>query len=171
MPPHYVVHWPGMLFEPQEKENNKFRERITLEWAGPVNNHEQTINVLRYSTKAWRIGEEAAFHEELGYWSWEPSTLEAMKFFLVPRGVSVIAGGKANKNAREFTLVAHNGSNTYGVCSNPFLDKEFKVVKYEITVKLIDENTFSYASDTVIQMPGMKELFHHTDSNTLKRVE
>ena len=31
-------------------EQNKFRERIVLEAMGPVNNHEQTLYGLRYST-------------------------------------------------------------------------------------------------------------------------
>ncbi len=47
-------------------ETNKYRERITFEPLGPVNNHEQDLYGLRYSTTAWRIGVESPFHEELG---------------------------------------------------------------------------------------------------------
>lgn len=151
-------------------ENNKYRERITFEQIGPVQNHEQNLHVLRYSTRAWRLGEENTFHEELGYWSWEPATQEVLRCFLIPRGIALIAGGKSTGSAKEFTLKANNGSCTFGICTNPFLDKEFKIVSYEVTVRIHDSNTFSYEQDTVIQIPNQKELFHHRDRNTLKRV-
>lgn len=152
-------------------ENNKYRERITFEQVGPVQNHEQNLHVLRYSTRATRLGEEASFHEELGYWSWEPATKEVMRSFLIPRGIALIAGGAAEKMAKEFRLEAKSGSCTFGICVNPFLDREFKIVAYEMTLKIIDENSFSYEQDTVLQMPGRKDVFHHRDSNTLKRVK
>jgi hypothetical protein len=151
-------------------ENNKYRERVTFEQVGPVQNHEQNLHVLRYSTKAWRLGEENAFHEELGYWSWEPSTQEVMRCFLIPRGIALIAGGKATRDAKGFDLKAVNGSCTFGICTNPFLDREFKIVEYTLKVTIHDENSWSYEQDTVMQLPGRKELFHHRDRNTLHRV-
>src|SRR5947209_5941068 len=93
-------------------ENNKYRERIVFEQVGPVQNHEQNLHVLRYSTRASRIGEQNTFHEELGYWSWEPSTQEVMRCFLIPRGIALIAGGKAPMTAQEFHLEATSGSCT-----------------------------------------------------------
>ncbi len=45
--------------------NNLFRERIVLEPIGEVNNHEQSMYGLRYSSTAWRIGEDDSFHEEV----------------------------------------------------------------------------------------------------------
>lgn len=151
-------------------ENNKFRERITFEQVGPVQNHEQNLHVLRYSTRASRLGEENTFHEELGYWSWEPSTREVMRSFLIPRGITLIAGGKADRDAKEFHLKAESGSCTFGICVNPFLDREFKIVSYELKLQIHDANHFSYEEDTVMKLPGQKELFHHRDKNSLKRV-
>lgn len=152
-------------------ENNRYRERFSLEMIGPIQNHEQSLHVLRYATRAWRIGEENSFHEELGYWSWEPATKEVLRCFLIPRGISVIAGGTAERDAKEFTLRADSGSCTFGICTNPFLDREFKIVSYEMNLKMIDANTFSYDQDTVMRLPGQKDLFHHRDRNTLRRVE
>lgn len=150
-------------------ENNKYREVITFEQVGPVQNHEQNLHVLRYSTKASRLGEENTFHEELGYWSWEPATKEVMRCFLIPRGIALIAGGKAEKTDRKFRLEAKNGSCTFGICVNPFLDREFKILSYEMTLTVHDEDSFSYEQDTVIRIPGQKEPFHHRDRNTLRR--
>ncbi len=151
-------------------ENNKYHERITFEQLGPIQNHEQNLHVLRYSTKATRLGEENPFHEELGYWSWEPATKEVMRSFLIPRGIALIAGGKAERTAKEFRLRSESGSCTFGVCVNPFLDREFKILSYEMAFKMNDKDSFSYDQDTVIKIPGQKEPFHHTDRNTLRRV-
>lgn len=152
-------------------ENNKYRERLTLEHLGPIQNHEQNLHVLRYSTRAWRLGEENTFHEELGYWSWEPATKQVMRCFLIPRGISLIAGGEAEANAREFRLKADSGSCTFGICVNPFLDREFKILSYEVTIKIHDRDSFSYDQNTVILMPGRKEPFEHRDRNILRRIK
>ena len=65
---------------------------------------------------------------------------------------------------------AEVGSETFGICSNPFLDEEFKTVRYELEVTIHDGGSFSYAEDTQLRMKGRADLFHHTDGNTLHRV-
>ena len=92
-----------------------------------------------------------------------------MRCFIVPRGISVIAGGTVEPDAREFNLSADVGSETYGICSNIFLDREFKTVRYELKVSVHDENSFSYDEDTQLMIKGQDEIFHHIDKNTLKR--
>lgn len=154
----------------RQTENNKFRERIVFEPFGPVENHEQKMFGLRYSTTAWRIGEDAAFHEETGYWLWDAKEKQVMRCFLVPRGIAVIAGGRVEPNADSFFLSADLGSQTYGILSNPFLDREFKTVRYELKIVLHGKDSFSYEEDTQIKMPGRTDLFHHVDKNTLRFV-
>lgn len=152
-------------------EKNLYRETLQLEPIGEVTNHEQSLYGLRYATMAWRLGEDEPFHEEVGYWLWDAERRQVMKSFCVPRGYAVLAGGTADADATSFSMVADLGSNTYGILSNPFLDEEFKTVRYEIGIDVHDPDSFSYASDTVIQIKGQDELFHHRDSNTLKRVK
>jgi len=151
-------------------ERNAFRERITFELISPVHNHEQVLYGLRYSTVAWRIGEADPFHEEVGYWLWDPGEQQVLRCFIVPRGVALIAGGTAEPTATTFTLRAEAGAETYGICSNRFLDKEFKTVHYELTVTVLERNRLHYKEDTQLRMPGRPDLFHHTDENTLSRV-
>ena len=152
-------------------EHNKFRERIVLEPIAPVNNHEQTLLGLRYATTVWRIGEQASFHEETGYWLWDPKEKQVLKCFIVHRGIPVNDGGTAEPTARAFTLAADVGAETYGICSNRFLDREFKTVRYELNVTIHDANTFSYDEDSQIRIKGQDEIFHLRDKNTLKRVK
>ena len=151
------------------KEINLYRERMSFEPTGMVENHEQRLFGLRYATTAWRLGEDDPFHEELGYWLWDRDAKLVMRCFMVPRGVTVIAGGRVEANARSFELTAEVGSQTFGICSNPFLDREFKTVRYQLKFQLRDANTISYWEDTVLQVKGQDELFHHTDEHVLTR--
>lgn len=154
-----------------QTEKNSYRERIVCEPIGMVNNHEQTLYGLRYSTMAWRIGEPNPFHEEVGYFLWDERAGQIMRTFIVPRGISVIAGGGAKPNDTQFKVSAKLGSATYGICSNEFLDREFRTVAYHYEFKSLGSDSIQYESDTVIQIKDQKELFHHTDKNTLKRVK
>lgn len=149
-------------------ETNKYRERMTFLPISPVNNHEQALYGLRYSTTAWRLGEPNQFHEELGYWLWDPKAKQVMRCFMVPRGVTVLAGGTVQPDARAFELLATLGSRTYGICSNPFLDEEFQTVRYELKVTIHDPQTISYEEDSQLRIKGQPNLFHHRDKNTLR---
>jgi hypothetical protein len=152
-------------------ERSKFRERMTFEPFGPTMNHEQALYGLRYSTVAWRIGEDTPFHEETGYWLWDPADKQVLRCFIVPRGVTILAGGTAAEpDAKTFALSADAGSDTYGICSNKFLDREFKTVRYELTITVHSHDSFSYKEDTQLRIKGQKDVFHHTDANTVKRV-
>jgi hypothetical protein len=151
-------------------ERNQFRERMTFDPMGPVRNHEQTLYGLRYATTVWRIGDADPFHEELGYWLWDAQAKQVLRCFIVPRGVSVIAGGTVEPSAKSFSIAADVTSDTYGICSNQFLDKAFKTVRYELTVTVLEGDRFRYEEDTQLQISGQAELFHHSDQNTLSRV-
>jgi hypothetical protein len=151
-------------------EISRYRERAVFVPMDPVDNHEQLLFGLRYSTTAWRIGETDPFHEELGYWLWDAAAGQVMRCFLVPRGVTVLAGGRALAADRKLKMHAVVGSETFGIASNPFLDVEFKTVRYELEVDLEVKDRFRYAEDTQLLLKGRSEVFHHRDSNTLKRV-
>ena len=73
-------------------------------------------------------------------------------------------------DATSFKLSAEVGSETYGICSNKFLDEAFKTIRYELTVRC-DGDRLTYSEDTQLKVKGRSEIFHHTDGNTLKRIE
>lgn len=152
-------------------ERNPFRERIKFEVMAPIRNHEQVLSGLRYSLVAWERGETDAFHEELGYWLWDPAAKQVKRCFVVPRGITLIAGGTAEPDARTFNLKAEAGSPTYGILSNPFLHLEFQTVRFEMSVTIHTQDSYTYTQDTQLLLKGRKEIFHHRDSNTLQRVE
>lgn len=152
-------------------ENNKFRERMEFTPISQVKNHEQILYGLRYKTTAWEVGKEDPFHEEQGYWLWDPAAQQVMRCFMVPRGVALIAGATVNPKARSFTLTAKLGSLTYGILSNKFLDKQFQTVRYDLQLNFHPDHRFSYEEDTQLKIKGQRKIFHHVDKNTLRRVE
>jgi len=155
----------------QSKETEtKFREKIIFEPLGPVKNGPQILYGLRYSTTAWRLGEDDAFHEEVGYWLWDNDRKQVLRCFMVPRGVLINAGGDAEADSKSFHLEAEVGSETYGILSNKYLDETYKTKKYVLDVTVHDDDSFSYEEDTQLWIPVNEAIFHHTDMNTLKRV-
>jgi len=151
-------------------EHNAFRERIVLDPIGLVENHEQSLYGLRYAKTAWRIGVEDSFHEEVGYWLWDARAKQVMLTFIVPRGVTVLAGGTVEPDATSMKLSAEVGSEVFGICSGPFLDEEFKTVRYDIELRVNEDGSIWYAQNTQLQIKGQSEPFAHTDQNTLRQV-
>jgi hypothetical protein len=151
-------------------ETNLYRERMTFEPFGPVDNHEQRLWGLRYTTTAWRLGEPDPYHEESGYWMWDPREKQVMRCFIVPRGITVIAGGTVDPSSTRISLVSQLGSPVYGISASPFLDREFKTTRYELTINVLGSDSISYEEDTQLLMKGHAEVFHHKDANTLNRV-
>jgi hypothetical protein len=151
-------------------ENTKFKQIMTFEPIGDVENHEQILYGLRFSTFVWEEGDDEPFHEEVGYWLWDELNKQVMKSFTIPRGVTVLAGGTVDINSKTFNLCANAGSETYGISSNKFLNLEFKTIRYELNIEKINENTFSYEEDSHLKIKGQDNVFHHTETNVMKRV-
>jgi hypothetical protein len=81
-----------------------------------------------------------------------------------------MAFGHAEKDATTFELRATRGTQTNGICSNPFLEFAFRTTEYRIRVTINDNGTWSYDEDTLLMIPKATEPFHHTDRNTLTRI-
>ncbi|MGB0454723.1 MAG: heme-binding beta-barrel domain-containing protein [Bacteriovoracaceae bacterium] len=152
----------------RQVENTKFRQEMIFEPIGDVKNHEQLLYALRYNTKAWEEGnDDEPFHEEVGYFIWDSENQQIMKSFIVPRGISVNAGGTTTQDSKELTFKAELGSNTYGICSNKFLDSEFQTLSYEVKFEILNKNTIQYDENTRIKIKGQEKIFDHTEKNTL----
>ncbi len=147
-----------------------FVERIELQPIDPVTNGPQLLYGLRYHTHITKPDQVKTYHEQVGYWLWEPATGAITHTLTIPRGEVAMAGGQASADATEFELVAKQGLDTYGICSTPFLDHAFKTVEFRIKVTINGDGTWTYDEDTVLQIRGRDEPFHHTDRNTLHKI-
>jgi hypothetical protein len=115
--------------------------------------------------------EVETFHDQVGYWLWNPVEQTVTQTIAIPRAqVALASGSGVAPDATEFELRATRGSTVYGICSNPFLDEAYTTVSFRIKVTINGDGTWSYDEDTVLQVEGRAEPFHHTDVHTLHKV-
>jgi hypothetical protein len=151
-------------------EDEPFRERVVFEPIDPQTNGPQLLYGLRYHIHVNKLDEPLTFHDQVGYWLWEPATNALLQTLTIPRGQVAMAMGTAEPDARRFTVKATLGSPVAGIVSAPFLHENFRTVEYTITVTVNEDGTFQYEQDTVLQIAGRPEPFHHVDKNLLRRV-
>ncbi|HJV87542.1 MAG TPA: heme-binding beta-barrel domain-containing protein [Noviherbaspirillum sp.] len=144
-------------------------ERMELQPIDPVTNGPQLFYGLRYYIHITKPDNVKTYHEQVGYWLWEPATGTVIHTLAIPRGQIAMAMGSVSVDAREFELVARKESENYGIRSNPFLDYAFNTVEFRIRVSIHDDGSWSYEEDTIMLIRGKDEPFHHTDRNTLVR--
>jgi hypothetical protein len=145
-----------------------YREKCSMKPFGPVDNGSQHLYGLDYRSAMWRGDEENPFHTEVGYWLWDAATGEIVKGFVVPRGITTLAGGTADADATEFTLKAALGSQQYGVGENQYLAVNASTLSYEVTITL-GTDSWSYQEVTMLRMKEFDQPLAHTDHNTLHR--
>ncbi|HSZ36517.1 MAG TPA: heme-binding beta-barrel domain-containing protein, partial [Acidimicrobiales bacterium] len=147
-----------------------YREHYELQPIDPQTNGPQLFYGLRYHTHIVKPGEVETFHDQVGYWLWEPAAHKVLHMLAIPRGQVVLAAGTADADATEFEVEATLGSETYGILSNPFLDSAFKSVGFRMRVTVNTDGTWSYEEHTRLQIPDREELVDHVDRNTLRRI-
>jgi hypothetical protein len=147
-----------------------FRERSSFVPAGPAHNGAQALYRLDYTTTAWRMGEDAPFHTEIGYWFWDAEHDLVMRAVISPRGIVVLAGGSARPGDSTLTVSAEAGAGDFGVLSNPHLSTTARTTQFRMTVDLSRPDEFSYDQETFMYQPRIDGVFCHRDRNTLTRL-
>jgi len=147
-----------------------FVEHYLLEPIDPQTNGPQLFYGLRYHTFITRPNQTKAFHDQVGFWLWEPATSTVLLTLTIPRGQIAMAAGSAAPDAKSFAVASTDGDRHHGILSNPFLDYAFKTLSFRMTVTIESDDSWSYEQDTVLKVAGQAEPFHHTDRNTLRRI-
>lgn len=155
---------------PGEEGRQAYYERIELQPTDPQSNGPQLFYGLRYHTHIVKIGEVQTYHSQVGYWLWEPATKLILLSLTIPRGQVALAYGYAEPDATTFEVKATRGATDYGICSQPFLERNFRTDSFLMRVTVNPDDTWSYFEDTVLAVRGRPDPFHHTDENTLKRI-
>jgi hypothetical protein len=156
--------------KPEGPRKQAYIERFELQPIDPQANGPQLYYGLRYHTHIKKPNEVETYHDQVGYFLWEPATGTVLQTLAIPRGQIALAFGRADKDAKSFELYAKRGEVTNGICSQPFLEHAFQTLEYRIRVTVNADGTWSYDEDTVLQVRGQAEPFHHTDRNTLKKI-
>ena len=87
-------------------EHNVFVERYELHPIDPQTNGPQLFYGLRYHTHIVKPGEVETFHDQVGYWLWEPAARTVLHTLAIPRGQVLLAMGTAEPDATEFEVSA-----------------------------------------------------------------
>jgi hypothetical protein len=119
--------WEGVRGEDQHPTAegtgaDSYVERYELQPIDRQTNGPQLFYGLRYHTHIVKPGEVETFHDQVGYWLWEPATGTVIQTLAIPRGQIAMAVGHAAPDARSFRLESVRGSETNGIVSNPFLE-------------------------------------------------
>jgi hypothetical protein len=151
-------------------EQREYLERIEMQPIDPQTNGPQLLYGLRYHVHINTAEEAITFHDQVGYWLWEPATGLVLQTLTIPRGQIAIASGHSSPEATNLVLTAKRGETEYGICSTAFLEYAFRTDSYRLEVTFNDDGGWSYLSDVVLTVLGRAEPFHHRDHNTLRKV-
>lgn len=155
----------GMVQEP-------YHEHLLCEAAGLVGNaDEQNLAIVRYRQQVFRHSTGEQFHDEQGYWLWDNDRELVMHSLLIPRGLSLLAGGsyrRAEVGALlEFEVMAEADHAEWSIAQSPFLQEKAKTTRFEKKLTL-DGDDLHYFQTTFLDIYGRKVA--HTDENRLRRV-
>ena len=153
--------------EPDGEETNPYAETITYSAVGGVTNAEsQNLAAIHYRQIVRRKSDGAVFHDETGYWMWDAKTGVVMQSLAIPRGVCLLAGGKAQPDQTKLEVNAALNSEEWGILQSPFMKDKAKTVSFSHEIS-VDEDKLSYTETTVLEIYG--KTFDHKDSNELRR--
>jgi len=151
-------------------ERRTFIEHVDLQPIDPQANGPQLFYGLRYHIHINTAEEDITFHDQVGYWLWEPATGLILQTLAIPRGQIAIASGQAKPDDRKLVLTAERGQTEYGICSTAFLEHAFRTDAYRIEVTFEDDGSWSYVIETTLQVRGRTEPFVHRDVNRLRKL-
>jgi len=160
--------------EPDGEERNPYYETITYVPAGDVTNAErQTLSVVRYHQVVSRKSNNEVFHDQVGYWLWDPADDTIVESFTIPRGVAVVAGGKLAQpqdlsGELVFEVAADASSPEFGIVQAPFMFKQARTTAFTHTIT-VKGDAMSYTESTLLDIYDKKG-YDHKDLNTLQRV-
>ena len=155
--------------EPDGTEENPYYETIVFEAVGDVTNaDEQTLAIVRYHQVVTRKSNDEVFHDQIGYWTWDPATQTIAQSVNIPRVVAVLAGGTFEGSGSEVVLEVHakKGDRDWGIIESPFMRDHASTVAFEHRIEVAGDR-MSYAETTSLEIYG--RAFAHTDANELRR--
>src|SRR5262245_31436394 len=100
-------------------ERQTFVERYELQPIDAQTNGPQLFYGLRYHTHITKPGEVETFHDQIGYWLWEPAAQAVTLTLAIPRAQVLLASGPAAPDATEFEVTAARGTEVHGILADP----------------------------------------------------
>ena len=151
-------------------EHRQYIEHAVFEPIDPQANGPQLLYGLRYHMHINTPEEEITFHDQVGYWLWEPDTGLVMQSLAIPRGQAVLAAGHAAPGDDRLVLTAERGRTDYGIVSTNFLEQAFQTDSYKIELTFNPDGSMSYVLETMLRVRGQPGAFNHRDTNRLVKI-
>jgi hypothetical protein len=151
-------------------ERRVYREHIRMEPIDSQANGPQLLYGLRYHIHVNTPEEAITFHDQVGYWLWEPATGLIMQSIAIPRGQVVLAGGSAKPGDQRISVEARRGDTRFGICSTTFLEEAFRTDYYRIDITFNSDDSWTYVTRTDLAVRGATPPCNHHDTNTMRRV-
>lgn len=151
-------------------EQREYYERIEIQPIDPQANGPQLFYGLRYHQHVNTVEEDITFHDQVGYWLWEPATGLILQSLAIPRGQVALSSGHAGPDDRKLVVESKRGETEYGIASTFFLEEAFRTESFRLEIEFHDDGSWSYVSDATLIVRGQNEPFLHRDRNRLKKV-
>ena len=172
---HLIGEWYGeqgmdVAPEPAGDEISDYFETIVYQPVGDVDNaDEQELWAVHYHQIVTRKSDNKVYHNQTGYWIWEPARELVMHSFTIPRAVGVRAGGtcKTDGDTSILEVSARLDDPEWGIVQSPFMAEKASSQEFTQTLR-IGPDALSYKQTTVVNIYG--RTFDHTDGNALTRV-
>ena len=87
-------------------ERREYIERIDMQPIDPQANGPQLFYGLRYHVHINTAEEDITFHDQVGYWLWEPATGLVLQSLTIPRGQTALASGHAKPDDMSLVVSA-----------------------------------------------------------------
>ena len=157
--------------EPDDDERNPYYETIEFSAAGDVTNaEEEVLAVVRDHQEVRRRSTGLVFHDQVGYWLWNSETGEVIQTLTIPRGVTLLAGGKVSvdNDKTVFEVSAAAGNPDFNIIETTFMHKKARTKAFTHRLE-VSGDRMSYNETTLLDIYD-KRNYEHTDDNTLTRV-
>ena len=155
--------------EPDDDEHNPYYETLIITAAGDVTNAEQqTLSLLRYHQEVRRKSNHRVFHDQVGYWLWDPASERVVQTLMIPRGVALLAEGSAAVDGGVLRIEVQAAADSpWGILESPFMREQARTTGFSYRLELSGD-TLIYEQTTVLDIYGKRD-YQHTDRNTLWR--
>ncbi|MCO4782328.1 MAG: FABP family protein [Candidatus Cloacimonetes bacterium] len=156
--------------EPEGEERNPYYETITFSECNDVTNaEEQKLIFIQYRQVVRRKSTDKVFHDESGYWMWEPDSDKISHSFSIPRGICVLAEGSYKTDSNESVLFVESGHNDqWPITQSPFMINKAKTTGFQRKF-VVDKNKLKYTQIMNLEIYGRE--FEHKDQNELTLIK
>src|SRR5678809_470982 len=115
-------------------ERRVFREHVLMEPIDAQANGPQLLYGLRYHIHINTVEEDITFHDQVGYWLWEPATGLILQTLAIPRGQVALASGQAAPDVDRIVVTAERRRTEYGKCSTAFLERALRTAGHSMEI-------------------------------------